>query len=287
ALLGLLDGVHLDELKDRLSSFLRDLFADEIAVEKSRLQEGTRLATVMWEEAPELDLDEEWTGTTHRSGTLHTRPSRIPTVVAVVALLCLGLVVAWFSSRPEPVTERVQTYVPVEAEVATHGTLRFRVSPEVEASIYVRGELAGSGVSVDLEDIEPGEDIAVRVEAEGYTPFSDTVSILAGESLRLKVQLRKKPRARVPAAPSRAVEASTAPVAPVAKAPGQISVSVRGGWAWVYIDGKKIDQTPLGNHSIAAGDHKVRVVNPESGFEDSRTVTITPGAKERVSFEVR
>ena len=65
---------------------------------------------------------------------------------------------------------------------------------------------------------------------------------------------------------------------------GKLSVVVKGGWGEVYINGRRIDTTPLYNHSLPAGRHKVVVVNGASGKRKSRTVTVVPGESTRVSF---
>jgi hypothetical protein len=58
---------------------------------------------------------------------------------------------------------------------------------------------------------------------------------------------------------------------------------VRGGWGDVWIDGKKVDQTPY-TGKMPAGTYTVRVVNGEAGLDDSRKVTILPGETTRLSL---
>ena len=48
-------------------------------------------------------------------------------------------------------------------------------------------------------------------------------------------------------------------------------------WARVTIDGKYIGNTPLKNHSLPVGTHKVKLHNPETGQTESRTVDVRTG----------
>ena len=49
-------------------------------------------------------------------------------------------------------------------------------------------------------------------------------------------------------------------------------------WSMVYINGKKIKQTPLVNYSLKPGTYSVTVVNPTYGIKKTYRVKIKPGA---------
>jgi hypothetical protein len=57
-------------------------------------------------------------------------------------------------------------------------------------------------------------------------------------------------------------------------------------WAEVWIDGQRIGETPIGNHSIAIGRHELMFRHPELG-EQRRTVTVGMTSPERVSVDMR
>jgi hypothetical protein len=81
-----------------------------------------------------------------------------------------------------------------------------------------------------------------------------------------------------------ASKASEAKKAETKVGSGKLSVVVKTGWGEVYIDGKRIETTPLYNHPLKAGRHRVIVVSGATGERKSRTVTIVPGEATKVSF---
>ncbi len=48
-------------------------------------------------------------------------------------------------------------------------------------------------------------------------------------------------------------------------------------WAIVFVDGRSLGQTPLARAEIPAGDHHVRLVNPDRGLEASYRIQSEPG----------
>jgi hypothetical protein len=153
----------------------------------------------------------------------------------------------------------------------------------------------------------------LRVEAPGFVAFEDDVELLAGERTRLKVVLQKEAAAptlppkvepakaepakaepakaepaKVEAPPERKPDPPKAEPPPERKpepaAPGKVTVQVKDGWGDVYIDGRKVDTTPLMNHALPAGEHTVRVVNPATGLDSTRTVTVVAGQSAKVTF---
>jgi hypothetical protein len=56
-------------------------------------------------------------------------------------------------------------------------------------------------------------------------------------------------------------------------------------WAEVWIDGRRVGETPLGRVELTIGAHEIRFRHPELG-EQSRTVTITAGKVALLSVEL-
>jgi serine/threonine protein kinase len=354
-----------DVVRDSLKHFMAELFSEEIAAERERLQAGSDAAVAMWESAEEIDLEEEWSEEAGSARTIQKAPSRLPLViVGFVALLALG-VAGYFALR-EPVTRIVE----VEKTVST-GSFHVRITPDdAPAVVYLGGKEVASGSGMVLvEDVEPGADLSIRVVAEGYEPYEDTIDLVAGERLRFPVTLKAPvvepppadpvveappvdpvvepppkdpvvetpaaaapPKARFTSTPAGAqiyvdgklvgrtpmtwtdgtpgssvqveyrldghatasfsatvpgegkAEAFNRSLAQEAAAPGKVSVNVKSGWADVFIDGKKVDTTPLFNHGLSAGSHTIRVVNEASGVDQSRTVNVTSGETTSVTF---
>ena len=131
----------------------------------------------------------------------------------------------------------------------------------------------------------PGADVKVDGKKVGQTPLTWS-SAKAGATHKVEYALSGHETARfsveVPEGGG-AVAADRALKAAQAAAPGTLQVSVRGGWGDVWIDGKKVDQTPY-TGKMPAGTYTVRVVNGEAGLDDSRKVTILPGETTRLSL---
>jgi serine/threonine-protein kinase len=83
-----------------------------------------------------------------------------------------------------------------------------------------------------------------------------------------KVRPRKPPQQAVPAE------------APVVTAKGELVLLIRP-WAKVEVDGRDVGVTPLNEPLLlAAGEHTVRLINPDLGKDITRTVRITASGRE-------
>jgi serine/threonine-protein kinase len=92
------------------------------------------------------------------------------------------------------------------------------------------------------------------------------------------------PQAAVPAAPKARPRRPPQPVPaaepPVVTAKGELVLLIRP-WAKVEVDGKDVGVTPLNEPLLlAAGEHTVRLVNPDLGKDITRTVRITASGRE-------
>lgn len=70
-----------------------------------------------------------------------------------------------------------------------------------------------------------------------------------------------------------------------AGAVGYLSVDTMP-WSKVYLGGRYLGQTPMGERQVPAGRHVLRLVNPERGLERSLSVTIEPDRVRRVSLSL-
>jgi hypothetical protein len=57
-------------------------------------------------------------------------------------------------------------------------------------------------------------------------------------------------------------------------------------WAEVWIDGEKVGETPIGNHTVSIGSHDVVFRHPELG-ERHYTATVSLKAPARISVDLR
>jgi PEGA domain len=57
-------------------------------------------------------------------------------------------------------------------------------------------------------------------------------------------------------------------------------------WAEIWIDGRRIGETPLANLSVSAGEHEVVFRHPQLG-EKRQVLKVNPGARLRLSVEMK
>lgn len=249
-----------DVVRDSLKRFMNETFAQEIATERERLQTGSDTASQMWESAPELDLEEDWSEDAGSARTLQTAPSRMPLVlVGLIALL--ALFVAVFFAMREPETRLVEV-----EKTATTGAVQLRIEPgDADVHVILDGMkvVSGSGMLL-IEGVEPGADLPLRVEAEGYVPYEDTIDLVAGERLRFKVPLERITAPAPP--PTEVVDAQTPPVdatvslprdgpAPTATGPAAIRYLSKPSGAEVFVNGRLVGRTPFNWGGAAPGSH--------------------------------
>jgi hypothetical protein len=76
------------------------------------------------------------------------------------------------------------------------------------------------------------------------------------------------------------VEVPAPPPPPKVSAKGELVLLIRP-WAKVEVDGREVGITPLNEPlMLAAGDHKVRLINPELQKDITKVVHITASEKE-------
>jgi len=337
-----------DTLRHELSAFMKEVFTDAIAAERTRLTEGSAIAAQLKEQAPEWDA---YTSATLSAVTQTAVRYAAPTmlggglILGVVLLLAgAGGYYAWSSGVFDP-------WLNPEAPVARFGSLDVMVVPE--ARLYLDGEDKGVSTTYTLSALEPGE-YTIRLEADGHEPLERSVEVVAGDRAKVVEQLAPKQGTAAPApapatdegtddddeqgapptgppqmiltsSPSGAevfvdgervgttptrwtaevgdtyrVEmrldghetASTGVAAmgegerkqvrltlPEASKPGDLTVTLAGGWAHVYVDGVKMKKTaPVRGLPVAPGSHEIRVLNEALGIDHTETIEVSSGA---------
>lgn len=293
-----------DQVRGSLAKFMSEVFAEEIADERKRLAEGSEIAERLRKLTPAMDGWEGHTNSTMTPATANPEPKRgmvpllaiggigvlLVVVVGVAAIGGVGLGAAAYTNSTPPPT----VAAPVEAaKKPTTGDLDIVVLPA--GRISVDGKVvAEKADTYTAEKLAPGEH-RVRVEAEGYEPLEEAVTVAAGEVVRFKKTLKALP-APVAAAtpttkrdekPERTAATVAAPPQEEKAAPGKLSVVLLGGaasWANVYVDGVKLPKTaPFSNVPIEPGTHKIRVENAAAGIDHTETVKVGNGAAIKVS----
>ena len=149
--------------------------------------------------------------------------------------------------------------------------------PEPPAPAVAPDEPPAPAVAPDepaAPSLAPDEPPAASVEeAAQPAPTTETNEVTPSVEERAPA-----PRRRARAAPRR----RAAPPEP----PGRLNLVTVGGWANVYLGGRRIGQTPLGGVSLPSGRHRLRLV--PSGDRPPRTVVVDigPDAVTRVQVEL-
>jgi hypothetical protein len=130
------------------------------------------------------------------------------------------------------------------------------VSAPVDVHIYENKRLLGTSQSDRIMVSAGRHDIDIVNETLGYRS-SKTVQVPAGRVTPIKVEWPK----------------------------GMIAVNAVP-WAEVWIDGDRIGETPIGNHTLPIGPHEIIFRHPELG-ERRYAATVTMNAPARVSVDLR
>jgi len=217
-----------DSIRERFGAYLEGFFATEIAEERDRLEANSELALRLREEVP------DWDGqtTSMRPVTVIAGPRIWPVMLLLAAVLVgtVGLAVVGMA-----------VVVGWQAEEAvTLGDVDVVVDPD--ARVYVDGLLRGTGSTVLVSRLEPGEH-EVRLEADGYVTETLRIEVSVGDALRVEQTLQPvpdpPPDAQQPAKPTPTAGTKR----PIAKRP-RIRLDSTPSGAVAYVDGKRVGSTP-------------------------------------------
>lgn len=160
------------------------------------------------------------------------------------------------------------------------------------ARVLIDGDARGES-PITLNDLQAAE-YKVSVSSEAGAA-SRTVAVRAGETVSVVFLLPRAPRPagkQTNAIVSQALkrqDTSGEVAGKIAKiqvdAPtAAVNVNARP-WADVFIDGKNVGQTPIGNLSLPIGTHEVVFRHPELG-ERRQTVTVTATGPNRIAVDL-
>jgi serine/threonine protein kinase len=279
-----------DLTQQSLAHFMAELFSDEMAGERDRLEEGTRLALALHESQQSVDLDPDWeeeSPSTRTRGGATPAPvpvpappaSKVPYVVAGAALLLAVGTVGWFLTRPEP------TAAPIATEQASpaNGSVQLKIGP-VPGKVTLDGAPAGEGAEVTVPDIDPSKEHVLAVTADGYQPFEEKVTVSAGERVRLPVTLVA---VAVATPTERPVDRPNTPRQPSGNTDANVAIawfSSSPAGADVFVDGRLVGKTPVEWNGGSAGS-RYSVEYRLGGFESAKFSANLPKAGGRENFE--
>jgi hypothetical protein len=203
-------------------------------------------------------------------------------------LLALGAGLVWVATQQTMKTATDTTVQPVQDNSAV---LHLQIKPDVHAITTIDGKVIGNGVQVIHANLIVGREFELKVTADGYQTFTEHYTASHLERLLLPITMLPLPPEPPPepvrvvkTVPTPKIEVKQPAVTQQPATPGKLNVNVRGGWAEVYIDGRRVDTTPLYHHPLSAGPHTIEIVHGASGERQSRQITIFPNQTSRITF---
>jgi hypothetical protein len=153
------------------------------------------------------------------------------------------------------------------------GSLQISSTPS-DAAIYVDGVLQGPTPKT-VSGLSPGSH-AVRLTKSGYNDYSASITVVAGQTMPLNLNL-------VP----RTQPTGTTPISTTYQPGGVGSIVVESNpsGANVYLDGKPSGTTPVTIPGVNAGSHTLLLTMQGYG-DESRTVTVSAGSQNQVSVDL-
>ncbi|MFK7998084.1 MAG: protein kinase [Polyangiales bacterium] len=179
------------------------------------------------------------------------------------------------------------------AEIAT----RFRSEPSGASVTLVRGaERVSLGRTPLEEDVDvSGERWTVEMSLRGHDDWSEPLRIPDGRTtLTITAQLERAGRITTNMTRTMYVRppdttvmnpvmtpVMTVMMTPVATGTGTVDINTRP-WSEVYIDGRRVGNTPQRGLTLSSGRHRIRFVNPDFNISVTKTITVRAGENTRV-----
>jgi serine/threonine protein kinase len=277
-------------VKRSLSDFLSELFTEERAQEKLNLEQGSEIASDLFNRPEDLSLEPDWQEELNTAGpTLHQAPAPpkpnrliVPLLLILIGVASIGI---WMQKEKKPAQDP-GTIQPVTASV------HFQVVP-VDALVYINGVQIGAGPDIWKTDLPVGT-ATIRVESAGFATREFTMLLREATEHTQKVTLaelvvegedaapanRRSPAAATEKTPDNSLSNTPQPAAATF---GKLSVNVRGTWGNLVIDGTPKGTTPF-TGTLKTGPHKVRVFNEAAGFDLTQRVVVKRGETEVLAF---
>ena len=271
--------------KTELSAYMKDLFEDRISLQKERIRIALHAFDARESESQDRTLP-DLDGHSPTGSYMAPPPvSSSKLVLVLVALLLVtgGALAGVFANqrredpRPEPIAPAaaMEQPAPIGGQPARQGesTENDRVE-EVEREPVGAEEEPTDGTETDGAETDGAEtdgaetdgDPRPRIRRPRVTMTERVVDDAVAESTMESVM-------------------ESAMMAPAGET-GRLSI-VTTPWSNVYLDGRRIGQTPLIGVELPAGRHVLDLRNPEENIQTRYPVTIGANGHERVRISLR
>ncbi|MEZ4846383.1 MAG: serine/threonine-protein kinase [Bdellovibrionota bacterium] len=154
-----------------------------------------------------------------------------------------------------------------------------------DVKVILNGNEVNGLTPIELQ-LEVGKTYQLRFEKSGFYPKETSLTVDVPGALQKTVSLtpmRKETQL--------AAETKVTPPVPLGSpgkkvvSPGSISVTSEP-WAYVFMDNKKVGETPVVNFSTTPGKHILKLSNPDLGLEDKEfTVDIVENKHMKCSYD--
>jgi serine/threonine-protein kinase len=175
-----------------------------------------------------------------------------------------------------------RTFLPAAGSVENVTTTLERTALGADETLLViTVDPPDARIQLDAADYAGGSPFEIRTRArryrlrafrDGFRMFERTIEPRGGESLEVSIDMERE---RTHTGGGGGGGGGTGPAEP--SGPGSVTINATP-WCNVSIDGRRIGETPIVNHSLPSGRHSVVCTNPDSGA--SRTVSIDVRAGE-------
>ena len=163
---------------------------------------------------------------------------------------------------PESPTPPPESVTPTPPPDDTPPAVVFRSTPR-GAQVVISGNTVGT-TPYRLDTGTPGRTVRATLKLDGYEDKAVSEVFPRNGTAYARATLTKLPEKAEPAF----LRINATP------------------WADVYVDGKKVGQTPIGSLEVTPGTHTVKLVCPPLGTEETKTVTVGAGETKPVSADL-
>lgn len=276
-----------DRLLPSMQELVADLFAEEMAEERTRLEEATRLAADIHYGGDDLELEEDsHAGTVvpppslEQGGSGTLQPPREPKkrgagpLVAVLFLMAALVGGGWWftqQSAPPPTASLAVTVMPADVEGLTM-------------------TLDGAPFTSPSDGLVPGVSHELVIAADGYETRTRSIELEPGQAFATEIVLTavepatpeepEQPEEPTPEAKPPPPPKTEATPAPVVAGPPVLAFRSDPEGAKVFVEGRPVGTTPLNWEQGSAGS-EYNVEFRMSGYRSVQAVVAAPDRGER------
>ena len=168
--------------------------------------------------------------------------------------------------------------VTVEVEAGSRTVRPIRLQPVTEVEEPAASRRPGRAAALVFQSDPPGAEVLIENRVVGITPLTWTEG-KSGQSypVRYRIDGHIDQRFQITVPGPGEEETAHHSLQPRPMGEGSIQVTVRPGWAFVYLDGAKVGETPLPLDGVSAGVHSIRLLNEATGLDETRSITVRTG----------